>query len=93
MYSVAGVAYISSTPVMIYHCNAAVLCSPGNPEPNDPSYLPGVDWRAYVYASIDNGFLLAEPTQDALRFQYVRSKDRTVIDTFTITRSWCDFTL
>ncbi|KAL8570121.1 hypothetical protein ACOMHN_033800 [Nucella lapillus] len=58
----------------------------GNPEPNDPTFLPSVDWRAWYNVTIKTGFLLMTPSRSQLMFEYVMSDSNEVIDSFTITK-------
>ena len=58
----------------------------GNPELNDPTFEPNVEWRAAHAATFETGFLLMTPSQSQLTFEYVMSDQDDVVDSFTIVR-------
>ncbi|KAK7114361.1 acid phosphatase type 7-like isoform X2 [Littorina saxatilis] len=58
----------------------------GNPELNDPTFEPGVEWRGNDEPSMATGFLLMTPSQSQLKFDYVLSDTDKVFDSFTIVR-------
>ncbi|XP_078608235.1 uncharacterized protein LOC144880106 [Branchiostoma floridae x Branchiostoma japonicum] len=77
-----------------YHNPAAtvhiVSGAAGNPEGNDPTYVPEflVPWRAGYSLSLQTGWTLMEVNSTALAFSYTHSTDPArVVDSFTITRT------
>ena len=67
----------------VYVVNGAA----GNPEVLDPTFLPGVSWRAAKVASLNTGYLLMTPSASRLAFDYVMSKSGQVLDSFTIVKT------
>ncbi|CAH1253830.1 ACP7 [Branchiostoma lanceolatum] len=62
----------------------------GNPEGNDPTYVPGfmVPWRANYSWTVKTGWTLMEVNSSALAFSYIHSADSSrVVDSFTITKT------
>ncbi|XP_035678872.1 acid phosphatase type 7-like [Branchiostoma floridae] len=62
----------------------------GNPEGNDPTYVPEflVPWRAGYSLSLQTGWTLMEVNSTALAFSYIHSADLArMVDSFTITKT------
>ncbi|XP_078618269.1 uncharacterized protein LOC144885921 isoform X2 [Branchiostoma floridae x Branchiostoma japonicum] len=79
-----------------YHNPAAtvhiVTGAAGNPEGNDPSYVPEflAPWRAGYSLTMKTGWTLMEVNSTALAFSYIHSADASggkVVDRFTITKT------
>ncbi|XP_050395810.1 acid phosphatase type 7 [Patella vulgata] len=67
----------------VYIVNGAA----GNPELNDPSFRLKVDWRAFDDVTFDTGYILMQPTQTELRFQYMNSNKKKIVDQFVISKA------
>ncbi|ESO98203.1 hypothetical protein LOTGIDRAFT_231325 [Lottia gigantea] len=59
----------------------------GNPELNDPSFRPGVEWRAFDDPTFYTGYVLMQPSPTELKFQYINSNKKEVVDQFVISRT------
>ncbi|XP_067651531.1 uncharacterized protein [Haliotis asinina] len=67
----------------VYIVNGAA----GNPELNDPTFMPFVKWRAFDEATFDTGYLLMRPSRWQIQFEYILSKSNKVVDTFTMSKT------
>ncbi|PVD20925.1 hypothetical protein C0Q70_19088 [Pomacea canaliculata] len=66
----------------VYIVNGAA----GNPEFNDPTFMPDVEWRANYQVTMSTGFLLMTPSATQLNFAYVMSDKNDIVDSFVIVR-------